>query len=75
MGRKQSYVRIAVKPDTYVLLREIMNELVLRHKGFKLLCGKRLTIDLVVKEALMIYKAYLKNPEKFPVILGDEVAD
>jgi len=71
----KNYVRIAIKPDTYVMLREIMNALVLEHGGLKRLTGGRMTIDCVIRDALRIYKKYLKEPENFARILGDEICD
>ena len=60
---RRNYIHIAISLETYMLLREIMDTLIMMHGGKRLLSGRRLTQDLVIRDALEMYREFLKRGE------------
>jgi len=56
---KKKYVRVALKTETYLLLREVMDLAVRLHGGKRLLLGERITEDLLIRNGLELLREEL----------------
>ena len=59
MGKKR-YVRIPIKPQTYLLLKEVKDLAIKLNRGKKLPSGAVITEDLIIRDALDLLKSQLE---------------
>ena len=60
MGRRR-YVRVPIKPQTYLLLKEVKDLAIRLNRGRRLPSGAMITEDMIIRDALDLLKSQLES--------------
>jgi len=60
LGRRR-YVRVPIKPQTYLLLKEVKDLAIRLNRGRRLPSGAMITEDMIIRDALDLLKSQLES--------------